>query len=188
MAQRPAKVGLAQLGHSRETADRRFCVVLLDSNPHHGRCERLAAKLRRIDWQEFTEIDARIVAQITEANSFLVLDDIQAHRLWTVLRGFQGLGIMQKNVEVFIELTSCAQPHYPDHIVVTGELRSDAEKLKWFISRLRAAARTNKLCVSVPFYAPSAVWLYCRMVRRVHEFYGGSSPLIPHLLLQVGSN
>ena len=136
--------------------------------------ERLFAQLACIDRREIARIAPSLLGELSETEPVPVIEDDDVSRLWNAVGGLRGLRALQKNGDILIELAVYWQEWNPEVLMITERLRLDARKLKWHISRLEAASKTGKLGVTVPFYAPRVVSVYCAMIPHILGLYEAS--------------
>jgi hypothetical protein len=159
--------------HSQEP--RLSDVLTPTSDSSRKRWESLLSQLIWIDRDEIGLITPRLLDEPSEAEPVPVIEEDELSKLWAALGGLRGLLALQKNSDVLIELALYWQQWHPEVLVITERLRSDAQKLEWYVSRLQVASRTGKLGVTVPYYAPRAVSLYYGMTHHVLCLYSGTN-------------
>lgn len=145
------------------------------SSSSRKRWDKLFAKLVRIDRRKIARVAPSLLGELGETETVPAIEDAELSRLWAALGGLTGLQALQYNSAILVEMALYWQEWYPDVLVTTERLRSDARKLKWHLSRLEAASRTGKLRVTVPFYAPRALSVYYGMTRDLLGLYEASN-------------
>jgi hypothetical protein len=147
------------------------CSHLSTSNSSRKRWDKLFAKLVRIDRRKVAQIAPSLLGERGETETIPAIEDAELSKLWAALGGLTGLQALQKNSAILVEMALYWQEWYPDVLVTTERLRSDARQLNWHLSRLEAASRTKKLRVTIPFYVPRALSVYYRMTRDLLDLY-----------------
>lgn len=129
--------------------------------------ESLVKKIVWLDSSKVTAIALSLHEEFEEGRGPSPQRHIDPSTIWDSIGGLQGLEIMKSNSRVLIEMASHLQRLYPEAVQVAEELRLDARELEWHIERLRGAARTGNLQVSIPMYAQQAIAIYFRMSRQL---------------------
>lgn len=146
---------------------------------------RYARRARRVadaDWEgllgRIESVDRDTIAAI--ANDVLTqrpddsLDSefaLDGDTIFEMLRGLDGLQVLERNCQVLIDLAAYLQRWYPEALVVAEQLRLNARELEWHIGRLKGAAETGNLQSSFGDYAQRAVVVYYLMTREVLDLY-----------------
>jgi hypothetical protein len=135
------------------------------SSPVHW--EDLVAKLTWIDRNHIAEVALDLVDESGQPKTAEGAGSMEPARMWKLIGGLEGLGVLERNSKVLIDLAFYVQQRYPEALSIAERLRLDARQLQWHVTRLRAAAKNGNLQVSFPFYAQRAVLSYYMMTRRL---------------------
>ena len=114
----------------------------------------------------------------TVALDLLDETDIQQQQLdpdliFEMIGGMTGLGVLEENCDVLIDLATYVQRWYPEALQLSEDLRLNAREIKWHIGRLRGASHAGHLREQFPMYAQRAVATYYLMTRSLLVLYEG---------------
>ena len=139
-------------------------------------------KLVRLDSSKLASVALSVLHESGEGGSASEPPEFDPSTIWELIGGIQGLEVMKNNSRVLIELAAHLQSYYPEAVQVAEELRLDARELEWHVERLRGAAKTGNLQVSIPDYAQQAAAIYFRMSRQLLDLYAVvHSPMLAEL-------
>jgi hypothetical protein len=131
----------------------------------------LLGRLKRIDRDKVASVALDLLEE-REGASQLDPDGI-----FEMIGGMEGLGALEQNCDVLIDLAAYVQKWYPEALGISEELRLNSREIKWHIGRLRGASQTGHLYEQFPIYAQRAVATYYLMTRSLLVLYeGGQVP------------
>lgn len=103
--------------------------------------------------------------------------------IWILLGGMKGIDRIESNSHVLIEIAGYLERWHPEAVDVAAALRTEAKKLEWHVSRLRAAEKNRCLEEHFHFYGRSAAVSYYLMSQQLRSLYQKShSTLFGELL------
>jgi hypothetical protein len=128
----------------------------------------ILSRLRQIDRENFAAVALDLLDEHEDEQSQLDPD-----RIFEMIGGMDGLGALEDNCDVLIDLATYVQRWYPEALQLAEELRLNAREIKWHIGRLRGASQTGHLQEQFPVYAQRAVATYYLMTRSLLVLYEG---------------
>jgi hypothetical protein len=127
----------------------------------------IVERLQRIDRDKFAAVALDL---LDEEDGRQQLDPAS---IFEMIDGMNGLGALEQNCDVLIDLATYVQRWYPEALQLSEELRINAREIKWHIGRLRGAAQTGHMQEQFPQYAQRAVATYYLMTRSLLVLYEG---------------
>jgi hypothetical protein len=129
--------------------------------------------------QQLVPVDRRaietVALDVVEPSGALKSDDHQRELgrqdIWRLLGGMEGINRIESNSRVLIEIALYLQHWHPETADMAEELRLEAHKLEWHISRLRAAEKNQCLELHFHSYGQSAAVSYYRMLKQIIALY-----------------
>ena len=129
--------------------------------------------------QQLVPVDRRaieiVALDVVEPSGALKSDDHQRElgrrEIWRLLDGMEGINRLESNSRVLIEIALYLQHWHPEIADMAEELRLEARKLEWHISRLRAAEKNQCLELHFHSYGQSAAVSYYRMLKQIIALY-----------------
>jgi len=142
-------------------------------------------RMRKASSATWSDILNRLIEVDRDRIAFVALDlvnetgkqrevgdsEIDPSNLWDLIGGIDGLEVLEKNCDVFIDLACYVQRWHPEALVVAEQLRLNAREIKWHVARLKGAQETGNLRSSYPLYAQRAVATYYIMTRHLLALY-----------------
>lgn len=97
--------------------------------------------------------------------------ELERHDIWTLLGGMDGIARIEGNSRVLIEIAAYLERWHTEAADTAEELRQEAKKLEWHVSRLRAAEENHCLDQHFHFYGRSAAVSYYLMSTQLLDLY-----------------
>lgn len=145
-----------------------FYYIMRARNASRNAWRIMLSRLRQIDRESFAAVALDLLDEREDVQSQLDPD-----RIFEMIGGLDGLGALEENCDVLIDLATYVQRWYPDALHLAEELRLNAREIKWHIGRLRGASQTGHLREQFPVYAQRAVATYYLMTRSLLVLYEG---------------
>ena len=127
----------------------------------------LLGRLKRIDRDKF----AAVALDLLEEGR--LQPELDPGSIFEMVGGLEGLGALEQNCDVLIDLATYVQTWYPEALALAEELRLNAREIQWHVGRLRGASETGHLREQFPIYAQRAVATYYLMTRSLLVLYEG---------------
>ncbi len=127
----------------------------------------ILAKLQRIDRDKFATVALDLLEERENQ------PQLEPAVIFDMIGGMEGLGALEQNCDVLIDLAAYVQKWYPEALEIANELRLNSREIKWHIGRLRGASQTGHLYEQFPQYAQRAVATYYLMTRSLLVLYEG---------------
>ena len=143
-------------------------------------------RLRRSHKNTWEELMQRIVPVDRRSVEIVALDAVNPsgerrsdeHRrelgrqeIWNLLGGMDGIDRIQNNSRVFIEIAAYLERWHPEAADIAEEMRLEARRLEWHVSRLKAAANNKSLGLHFHSYGQNAAISYYLMVNKLLALY-----------------
>jgi len=134
--------------------------------------ESLLNRLTFVDRNAIAEIALDVIdecgQQRRDENSAI----LESSEVWKLIGGWDGLGALEANCAVLIDLAFFVQQWYPENaLVVAEQLRLGAREIDWHMQRLKSAAKAGKLEDCILMNAQRAAVTYFLMTRQVLALY-----------------
>ena len=127
----------------------------------------LLGRLKQIDRDKF----AAVALDLLEGGEWR--PELDPGSIFEMVGGLEGLGALEQNCAVLIDLATYVQTWYPEALELAEELRLNAREIQWHVGRLRGASETGHLREQFPIYAQRAVATYYLMTRSLLVLYEG---------------
>jgi len=127
----------------------------------------LLGRLKQIDRDKVAVIALDLLEEQEAAPA------LDPEMIFEMIGGMDGLGAMEQNCDVLIDMAAYVQQWYPEALEISEELRLNAREIKWHIGRLRGASERGHLFEQFPMYAQRAVATYYLMTRSLLILYEG---------------
>ena len=96
---------------------------------------------------------------------------LNSSEIWKLIGGMQGLGVLETNCTVLIDMACYLQQWYPEAMTTADQLRKSAEEIRWHVGRLKGAVIPEKVASEFADYARPAIASYYLMTQRVLALY-----------------
>lgn len=140
-------------------------------------------RARKTTWEELMRRIAPVDRQGIETIALQSIDrsgqplsederrELGRQEIWTLLGGMDGIHRIESNSRVLIEIAAYLERWHPEASDTAEELRLEAKKLEWHVSRLRAAEQNHCLEQHFHFYGRSAAVSYYLMSTQLLTLY-----------------
>lgn len=140
-------------------------------------------RLRKATWEGLMRRIVPVDRRAIERVAFQTIDpsgqprsdeerrELGRKEIWALLDGMDGIRRMESNSRVLIEIAGYLERWHPEAAGPAEELRLEAKKLDWHISRLRAAEKNQCLEAHFHFYGRSAAVSYYLMLEQLLGLY-----------------
>jgi hypothetical protein len=97
--------------------------------------------------------------------------ELGRQEIWNLLGGMDGINRIQNNSRVFIEIAAYLERWHPEAADTAEEMRLEARRLEWHVSRLKAAENNKSLELHFHSYGQNAAISYYLMVNKLLALY-----------------